>query len=137
VDGSLLACLTCFDTVEPGSPVAERTYAEVRSELLHRGVYRYRGDTFYGGGEWLNLTAWLGWYEALTGRDDEARDRLEWIAAQATPDGYLPEQITGAAQDPSFIPEWTQRWGPVATPLLWSHAMFVTLAIESKAWSPA
>jgi GH15 family glucan-1,4-alpha-glucosidase len=137
VDGSLLACISSFGTVSPGSPVAERTYAEVRRRLMAHGVYRYRGDTFYGGGEWLILTAWLGWYERLTGRDDDALTRLEWIADQATPDGQLPEQVSAAAQDPSFIPMWTKRWGPVATPLLWSHAMFVTLAIETKVWSPS
>ena len=136
VDGSLLSCLATFGTVEPGSPVAEATYARVLADLRAEGVYRYRGDTFYGGGEWLLLTAWLGWYETLTGRAEQARTRLGWIAGQAV-DGRLPEQVSGRAQDPSFIPEWTQRWGPVATPLLWSHAMFVTLAVESKAWSPS
>jgi hypothetical protein len=24
-----------------------------------------------------------------------------------------------------MIEPWVRRWGPVATPLLWSHAMFV------------
>ncbi len=137
VDGSLLACITSFATVEPGSPVAEATYERVLADLLKGGVYRYRGDTFYGGGEWLILTAWLGWYETITGRDVQAQARLRWIAAQATPEGLLPEQVSGATQDPSFIPQWLDRWGPVATPLLWSHAMFVTLALESKAWSPS
>jgi isomaltose glucohydrolase len=137
VDGSLLACAASFGTVVPGSPLAERTYDEVRQRLLAHGVYRYRGDTFYGGGEWLILTAWLGWYESLTGREEAAHARLAWIAAQATSDGLLPEQDSAAAQDPSFIPEWTDRWGTVATPLLWSHAMFITLAIESKVWSPS
>jgi isomaltose glucohydrolase len=137
VDGSLLACAASFGIVAPGSPVAERTYDEVRRQLLAHGVYRYRGDTFYGGGEWLILTAWLGLYESLTGREEESHARLAWIAAQVTPDGLLPEQVSVAAQNPSFIPEWTDRWGTVAVPLLWSHAMFVTLAIESKVWSPS
>jgi GH15 family glucan-1,4-alpha-glucosidase len=128
VDGSLLACLTPFGLVT--AEVAEKTYQRVRTELLRNGVYRYLGDTFYGGGEWLILTAWLGWYEVRTGRTDLARQRLEWIAAQATGEGWLPEQVSGDTQDPSFIAEWTQRWGPVATPLLWSHAMFVILALE-------
>jgi GH15 family glucan-1,4-alpha-glucosidase len=130
VDGSLLACLTPFEVIEPRSPVAEETYQRVRADLLRGGVYRYLGDTFYGGGEWLILTAWLGWHEARTGRRAEALRRLEWIAAQATPEGYLPEQVSGTAQHPDRIEEWTERWGPVATPLLWSHAMFVTLATE-------
>jgi hypothetical protein len=26
--------------------------------------------------------------------------------------------------------QWLQAWGPVASPLLWSHAMYLTLAPE-------
>lgn len=134
VDGSLLACLTPFQTVDPHGPIAARTYDEIRRKLLRGGVYRYLGDTFYGGGEWLILTAWLGWYEARTGRREQALTRLDWITAQATADGLLPEQVSGDVQQPSSIAEWTERWGPVATPLLWSHAMFLTLAVESGIW---
>lgn len=130
VDGSLLSCLTPFGVVDPHGPVAERTYQQVRDQLLRSGVYRYLGDTFYGGGEWLILTAWLGWHEARTGRIDRALRRLDWIAARATAEGHLPEQVSGNAQHPEHIAEWTERWGPVATPLLWSHAMFITLALE-------
>jgi isomaltose glucohydrolase len=136
VDGSLLACVTAFGTSAPGSPLAERTYTEIESQLRAGGVYRYLGDTFYGGGEWLILTAWLGWYESLTGRADLALTRLDWIAGQATPDHLLPEQVSTATQDPRYVAEWTARWGPVATPLLWSHAMYLTLAVECGVWSP-
>jgi hypothetical protein len=31
----------------------------------------------------------------------------------------------GLAQDPGMLEPRVCRWGPVATPLLWSHAMFV------------
>ncbi|NUT23795.1 MAG: glycoside hydrolase family 15 [Hamadaea sp.] len=128
VDGSLLACLTPFGLVTP--EIAEGTYQRVRTELRRTGVYRYLGDTFYGGGEWLILTAWLGWYEARTGRTELARERLAWVAAQATAEGWLPEQVSGDTQDPAYIAEWTAKWGPVATPLLWSHALHIILALE-------
>lgn len=134
VDGSLLACLTPFDTVDPRGPVATRTYQEVRRQLLRGGVYRYLGDTFYGGGEWLILTAWLGWHEARIGLREQALTRLDWVAAQATADGQLPEQVSDAAQQPARIGEWVERWGSVATPLLWSHAMFLTLGVECGVW---
>ena len=45
-------------------------------------------------------------------------------------DVYLPEQVTGHLLAPASYDEWVERWGPIATPLLWSHAMFVTLAVE-------
>ena len=31
---------------------------------------------------------------------------------------------------PSMLPVWEERWGPVATPLLWSHAAYLILADE-------
>lgn len=127
VDGSLLAASVPFDLIKPGAVIAEATYDKIIAGIVNNGVYRYRGDTFYGGGEWINLTAWLGWYEASTGRIDLAEKRREWITEQATPDGDLPEQVSTAMQAPEHLAEWQHKWGPVATPLLWSHAMFLTL----------
>ncbi len=131
VDGSLLATFAPFGVIEPGTDTAEATYHRISDELAtNGGVYRYLGDTFYGGGEWINLTALLGMYEAATGRISQATERLEWIAAQATENGELPEQVSLNTQAPDRITEWVDRWGPVATPLLWSHAMFLILDDE-------
>lgn len=127
VDGSLLSCFVPFAVRAPGSDLAEATYRRVVEDLAPGGVYRYLGDTFYGGGQWLNLTAWLGWYEAVTGRLELATGRREWVAAQATDIGMLPEQVSTRVQVPERTDEWVRRWGPIATPLLWSHAMFLTL----------
>jgi isomaltose glucohydrolase len=131
VDGSLLACLTSYGTVPLNDPIAERTAAAIRASLLREGVYRYVGDTFYGGGEWIILTAWLGWYEWLKGDVALARRRLGWIASRAE-EGFLPEQVTDHAQHPDYTAKWERKWGPVAKPLLWSHAMFLTFAAEIR-----
>lgn len=127
VDGSLLSCLTPFEIVEPGTAVAERTYERIVTELVNDGVFRYRGDTFYGGGEWILLTALLGLYEVETNRLGLATKRLHWIVAQADLNGDLPEQTDAHCQFPDRVQEWKDRWGTVATPLLWSHAMFLQL----------
>ncbi len=36
-----------------------------------------------------------------------------------------------------MVAPWVERWGPVATPLLWSHAMFMIMraAAEERGWS--
>ena len=128
VDASLVACATPFGLVPPSGPVATATYAAVVEDLAPDGVHRYVGDTFYGGGRWVVLAGLVGWHEASTGRVDAARRRLEWMHAQATGDGLLPEQVTTHALDPTFVAPWAEKWGPVATPLLWSHAMYITLA---------
>ncbi len=92
------------------------------------GVHRHLDDTFYGGGEWLLLTAMLGLAEP-----ERASDCLDWIAAHATPDGGLPEQSQDHLLAPVHFGAWVEKWGPPPSPLLWSHAMFLTLAHELEA----
>ena len=66
---------------------------ELDLHVRHGGVYRYRADTYFGGGEWLLLTCWLAWTYIELGRTDEANALLEWVEAQASPNGDLPEQV--------------------------------------------
>jgi GH15 family glucan-1,4-alpha-glucosidase len=89
------------------------------------GVHRHLQDTFYGGGEWLLLTAMLGLAEP-----SRARACLEWIVAHATANGELPEQSQDHLLAPDMYEPWVARWGPPPSPLLWAHAMFLTLAHE-------
>ncbi|WP_116949309.1 glycoside hydrolase family 15 protein [Jiangella endophytica] len=131
VDASLLACVAPFGLVGVGSDLGRTTVAAVEDALcVGGGVHRYAADTFYGGGQWPLLTAFLGWNHAVAGRRDEALASLRWIAAQATPSGELPEQVGHHLLAPEREQEWIDRWGTVATPLLWSHGMYLTLAAE-------
>jgi GH15 family glucan-1,4-alpha-glucosidase len=103
----------------------------VRNGLLSPGggVHRHLDDVFYGGGEWLLLTAMLGLAELEEGDEEAARTRLEWVAAHATPDGGLPEQSQDHLLHPEAWQGWVDKWGPPPSPLLWSHAMFLDLAL--------
>ena len=130
IDASLISCSTPFGIIPADDPVAHATIEAVERFLAHGGVHRYPGDTFYGGGEWPLLAALLGWHYARTGRTSEAWEQLRWMAAQANDAGDLPEQTSGHLLHPARQQEWLDRWGPVATPLLWSHAMFLILATE-------
>jgi GH15 family glucan-1,4-alpha-glucosidase len=89
-------------------------------------VRRYLGDTFYGGSEWILLAASLGSVALLEGDRQLATDLLAWIHASATADGR-PEQVADDVQSPHMLDWWRGRWGPTATPLLWSHAMHLVL----------
>ena len=109
------------------APVAE---VEVRLVSPSGGVHRNLEDTYYGGGEWLLLTAMLGLCYVATGRPDDARAKLDWVAEHATAEGHLPEQSQDHLLHPSMYESWVQDCGPPASPLLWSHAMFLTLATE-------
>jgi GH15 family glucan-1,4-alpha-glucosidase len=129
-DASLIACFTPFGIIPAEDPIAHATITAIEQSIAHGGVHRYPADTFYGGGEWPLLAALLGWHYARTGRTGKAWQQLRWIAAQANTAGDLPEQTSGHLLHPAHHQEWTDRWGPVATPLLWSHAMFLILATE-------
>lgn len=128
VDASLISCITPFALYPPSHPIAVATIDRVEQELrAGGGVYRFRQDTYYGGGEWILLAGFLGWHYADTGNRDRAMDLAEWIAKQADADLNLPEQVDTKALFPDRIAEWVERWGTSATPLLWSHAMYLTL----------
>jgi len=104
-----------------------RTIAAIKSDLVgpSGGVYRYLGDSYYGGGEWLLLASSLAWHEAVAGDPAESAALNGWVRAQATAERDLPEQVTSRAQDPAMVEPWLERWGAVANPLLWSHAMYL------------
>jgi isomaltose glucohydrolase len=133
VDASLLALATPFEIVAADDPLMLATARRIEADLVHAGgVHRYRSDTFYGGGEWLLLAALLGSYRLRSGDAPGAMRQLQWIAAHATAEGDLPEQVADHLLDPGSRQTWLERWGPVATPLLWSHAMYLTLALETE-----
>lgn len=129
VDASSLWLALPFGVFDVDDPRMRATADRIRTDLVRdgHGVVRYLGDTFYGGGAWILLTAWLAWYEFEIGDVEQAVARYEWILDQATETGDLPEQVLTDPLAPERIDEWNQRWGPVATPLLWSHAMFLVL----------
>ena len=130
VDGSLICVSTPYGLFAPDDPVMQATIARIESDLRQEGggVHRYKEDSYYGGGEWVLLTAYLGWYYVERGQVEQARALLNWVEECADPRGELPEQMPRHLNHPDMLPVWEKRWGPIATPLLWSHAAYLTLA---------
>jgi GH15 family glucan-1,4-alpha-glucosidase len=136
IDANLLWVSTPFRLLEPDDPIMVRTVEELQRRLWRGGgVRRYPEDTYYGGGEWILLTAWLGWYYCEAGRLDRAGELLRWIEENATDEGDLPEQVPASLNAPARLEYWIDRWGPIATPLLWSHAMYIVLRDELVRYS--
>ena len=129
VDSSLIGLAVPYNVLPLDDPLMRATIQAIEANL-HRpegGVYRYGTDVYYGGGEWLLLTAWLGWYYALTEKMELAESLRDWIETQADEDGCLAEQVNDHTLAPDHYEPWLNKWGPVATPLLWSHAMYIIL----------
>jgi GH15 family glucan-1,4-alpha-glucosidase len=138
VDGSLAAVIAPLGVVEATSPLGLASIRAIETQLsVDGGVHRYLLDTFYGGGQWPLLSCFLGLAHARAGDRDAALHLLTWAAGTETDDGFLPEQVPDHLLAPERRDEWLERWGPVATPLLWSHAMFVRLAVELDVLQPA
>ncbi|WP_309616422.1 glycoside hydrolase family 15 protein [Salinibacterium sp.] len=131
VDASLLAVIAPLSVINATSLIGLATTAAITADLsVDNGVHRFLGDTFYGGGQWPLLSCMLGLAHAAAGDRDAAVAQLRWAARTATTAADLPEQVADHLLDPSMRQEWVDRWGTVATPLLWSHAMFIRLAVE-------
>jgi GH15 family glucan-1,4-alpha-glucosidase len=99
-------------------PVLERIALAV-------GYHRHADDEYYGGGEWPVVAGLVGWAKCVLELD--ASGQLAWIEGQAAADWTLPEQA-GAQLRPECYSSWVERWGPPASPLLWSHAIYLILA---------
>jgi GH15 family glucan-1,4-alpha-glucosidase len=137
LDASLLAMVSPLDVFPVTGSIGGTTAAAVARDLAHGdGVHRYLRDTFFGGGRWPLLSCFLGLADAAAGQRDLALQRLRWAASTANSAGDLPEQVGGHLLDPSRVEEWVNRWGSVAQPLLWSHAMYVRLAVELAVIAP-
>jgi len=119
VDASLIGLAVPYRIVDPDHPIMVSTIAKIESDLQSGGgLHRYIDDTYYGGGEWILLTAWLAWYYVQIGRSGQAERLLKWVEAQADRLWELPEQIPARLNDPGQYTPWIKRWGEIAKPLL-------------------
>jgi GH15 family glucan-1,4-alpha-glucosidase len=128
VDASLLGLAMPYRVVDVNDSRFIATVERIeRSLVKSRGVQRYPTDTYYGGGEWILLTAWLGWVYADSGKLEKATHCKQWIEEQPNSNDELPEQVPLVLNDPNYYQPWVKRWGPIASPLLWSHAKLIIL----------
>lgn len=130
VDASLLGLAVPYAAFDLNDPTVQNTILAIEKNLWFSGggVFRYKADVYYGGGQWVLLAGWLGWHFTLTGELEKAKKLQAWIESVASQTGDLPEQVSEHLLAPSKEAYWVKEWGPVATPLLWSHAMYIILS---------
>jgi len=130
LDASLSALLAPLAAVDPTSPLGLATLAQLDRQLVvDGGMHRFLVDTYYGGGQWPLLSCFLGLAWLAAGDRVRAVELLRWSAATST-NGSIPEQVDRHLLAPDSMPQWVERWGPSADPLLWSSAMYLRLAVE-------
>ena len=128
VDASLIGLCVPYNLISPEDPVMQKTILQIEQQLnIAGGVKRYREDSYFGGGEWILLSTWLGWYYCLINETEKAKGLYQWIIKQADPELDLPEQVPNNLKYPEKFSYWEKRWGTIAKPLLWSHAKYIIL----------
>lgn len=131
VDASAISLVAPLGVLGPDEPLARSTLEEIERQLVvGNGTHRFLGDRYFGGGRWPLLSAMLGLAWLRLGETDRARELWEWSARAEDAEGNIPEQVGDRLLVPSGLDEWNERWGPSASPLLWSSAMVLRLAVE-------
>lgn len=125
VDASLAWAAVPHGAYEADEALVLRTVDRIVEELGSPGIRRYIGDSYFGGGDWVLLTGLVAWQDAVSGNRARWEEGMRWMRSTTTPEGWLPEQTLGRVQFPEYVDRWERRWGTVATPLLWSHAMYL------------
>jgi glucoamylase len=129
-DASSFFGLFTFGILPPDDPRMMRAHEAMRHNLVANGtgIVRYSGDTYFAsadnalGNPWFVTTLWS--VEYLISRAESREDataiaaELGRIAAFALPSGMLSEQIDPANRNQLSI-----------SPLVWSHAAFVTAVV--------
>lgn len=141
VDASLLGLAIPYGVVPLDDPIMLKTVEHIEATILcDGGLHRHAEDSYYGGGAWILLTAWLGWYyielsaqrpDLETGLKQKIKICQAWIESRANDNLCLPEQIAENLNVPSYYSTWVERWGAVASPLLWSHAKYIILCLKN------
>jgi len=89
------------------------------------GIPRYENDPYYRVSKdlkpnpWIITTLWIAQYHIARGDLIQAKELIQWALEQALETGILPEQIHPETAEPLS-----------ATPLVWSHAEFVSTVID-------
>lgn len=128
VDANLIGVAVPHGLFTPDDPVMKRTISRIERELHapHSGIHRHREDVYYGGGVWVLLALWLAWYYLEVGDRQRAEDLIRWAESQADDEGNLPEQVPNPIlASASHYEKWVALRGPIAQPLLWSHAQYI------------
>ena len=122
-----------FGVLPQSDPRLQKSFETMERELEVKigigGMPRFTTDVYYRAGAdmppnpWTVTTLWKAQYllkKAKTKEElDAVEDLLMWAVARATPSGLLSEQVHPVTGEALSV-----------TPLVWSHAEFVTTVIE-------
>ena len=131
VDSSLIWASYPYGLLDGDSLLMKKTARAVMSELyFDGGLKRYKKDTYYGGGSWVLLSAYLAGHLKSNSERDISEEIEAWIERKADLNGFLPEQVPENLLEERMYAPWVEKWGEIASPLLWSHAAYIDMLLQ-------
>lgn len=133
IDISSFFGLFYFGILDINDPMLDEAFDVVERELLCDtkvgGVMRYVGDEYNRVSDnapanpWIITTLWVAQYRIKKAKSlaelNETRNVFDWVCAQTTTAGLLPEQVSSETGEHLST-----------APLTWSHSEYVTTVIE-------
>lgn len=127
LDASLIALIAPFNLFATNQSISKATVDAVASVLGTFGTYRHEDDWYFGGGRWPLLSCFLGLAYISLDEEQKAQEILDWVTTLTNEKLELPEQLEEPLLRPEKRAQWIEQWGEPAVPLLWSHAMYLSL----------
>ena len=107
----------------------KKTARTVMNELYFDGASEVQKDTYFGGGSWILLSAYLAGHLKSNNERDISEEIKAWIERKADSKGFLPEQVPENLLEERMYAPWVEKWGEIASPLLWSHAAYIDMLL--------
>ncbi len=90
-------------------------------KFASEGLGRYPEDVYQGGNPWFITTLWMALYQCQLRNYDKAKTLIDWSAKHVDELQLFAEQIHKDSGEPVS-----------ASPLAWSHAMFILALLDYK-----
>ena len=123
IDTALLGLTYPFSVLEADDPRVLSTSRQIENAFRYAsdGLGRYPEDVYQGGNPWFITTLWMALYQCRLRNYDKARVLIDWCAKHVDELQLFAEQVNKDSGEPVS-----------ASPLAWSHAMFILSLLDYK-----
>lgn len=123
IDTAILGLSYPFSVLEADDPRILSTARQIESAFSFstQGIGRYPGDVYHGGNPWFITTLWMALYHCQLGNYEKAKTLIDWSAKHVDELQLFAEQVNRENGEPIS-----------ASPLAWSHAMFILSLLDFK-----
>ncbi len=123
IDTAILGLSYPFSVLQSDDPRMLSTAHQIENAYRYttEGIGRYPGDLYHGGNPWFITTLWMALYHCQLGNYQKAKTMIDWSTRHVDELQLFAEQVNRENGEPVS-----------ASPLAWSHAMFILSLLSFK-----